>query len=201
MVLMWIIFILVIIVFLFLYSNMYFSFRFTYTSHQLVCTIEIYLYRLRIFQQEIKLDDNNEDNEIWRIWKDKSLQELIDVFQADCRNVFQKMGDLNCFVRSIFQKISVHELKWFTHVGTGEASTTGLAAGSIWAFKEVLVGFISNQSKIYCKPKIGVHPYFQFKCIQSTFNCIVSVKIGQAIHVFLKAMRKTSFRKEAAFIK
>src|SRR5699024_2298296 len=88
-----------------------------------------------------------------------------------------------------------------THIGTGDASTTGIAAGGVWITKGMIVGFISQQSNLVCRPNTTVKTYFQYKYIQTNIHCIVSIRIGQAITVFLKAMRKDAVQKEELIYK
>lgn len=196
----WILFGLILITLFLLFSRIYFTCHFTYTQHKQVILIGVYFYRLRLLQREINLN-SNEESAILDIWKGKDFLEGLHDLQNECRNIIDEIRDLRTLTALFLKKVKIIELNWHTHVGTGEASKTGLATGSVWIIKGLLIGFISKQSNLNCQPNTSVQPYFQFKYIQSTVDCIVSIKIGQAIYVFLKATRKISSKQEAAYIK
>lgn len=185
----------VLLFFFFLFSRIYFSCQFTYTQQKQVLIIGIYLYRLRLLKREIDVT-NHEKMDVWEIWKDKSILEGIKYMQKELRTGFKKIRELNNFVLLILQKLCFHDFRWHTHLGTGDASTTGMVAGGIWVTKGMIVGFMTQQSNLLCRPNISVQPYFQCKYIQTNIDCIVSIKIGQAITVFIKTMRKNTIQKE-----
>src|SRR5690625_7951674 len=67
-----------------------------------------------------------------------------------------------------------HDFKWHTHIGTGYTSTSGIDSGGVWITKGMIVGFISQQSNLVCRPNTTVKTYFQYKYIQTNIDCIVS---------------------------
>ncbi|HLR40198.1 MAG TPA: DUF2953 domain-containing protein [Virgibacillus sp.] len=186
----------VLLIFFILCSRIYFTCHFTYTQQKQVLIIGIYFYRLRLWRREIDLS-SNENAATWDIWKDKIFVEGLKHIQKECRTGLEKIRELNSVISLFLRKIRFHDLNWHTHIGTGDASTTGIAAGGVWITKGMIVGFISQQSNLVCRPNTTVKTYFQYKYIQTNIDCIVSIRIGQAITVFLKAMRKDAVQKEA----
>lgn len=186
----------VLILFLLLFSRIYFTCYFTYTQQKQVLIIGIYFYGLRLLKREIDVS-SQEKADVWDIWTDKSIMEGLNYIQKECRTGLEKIRQLNSIASLFLRKICFHDLNWHTHIGTGDASTTGIAAGGVWITKGMIVGFISQQSNLVCRPNTTVKTYFQYKYIQMDVDCIVSIRIGQAITVFLKAMRKNAVQKEA----
>src|SRR5690625_4332656 len=186
----------VLLLFFLLFSRIYFTCHFTYTQQKQVLLISIYFYRLRLLRREIDVS-SHENADTWDIWKDKSFMEGLKHIQKECRAGLEKIRELNSVISLFLQKIRFHDFNWHTHIGTGDASTTGIAAGGAWITKGMIVGFISQQSNLVCKPKTTVKTHFQYKYIQTNADCIVSIRIGQAITVFLKAKRKEAIQKEA----
>src|SRR5699024_12550401 len=111
--------------------------------------------------------------------------------------VIEKICELNSVISLFMRKIRFHDLNWHTQIGIGDANTNGIAAGGVRITKGKIKGFISQQSNLVCRPNTTVKTYFQYKYIQTNIDCIVSIRIGQAITVFLKAMRKDAVQKEA----
>ena len=132
----------VLFLFFLLFSRIYFTCHFTYTQQKQVLIIGIYFYRLRLLRREIDLS-SNENAATWDIWKDKSFEEGLKHIQKECRTGLEKIRELNSVISLFLRKIRFHDLNWHTHIGTGDASTTGIAAGGVWITKGMILGFIS----------------------------------------------------------
>ncbi|SDQ42748.1 DUF2953 domain-containing protein [Virgibacillus salinus] len=152
--------------------------------------IAVYFYRIRLMNKLIDLS-SEESNE------EKSIREILKLLHSYSNNLLQRMKDLNDVVTILLNRINFHKLSWNTHFGTGEASAAGMVSGGIWGTKGLILGLIYAKSNLKCDPVITVVPLFNQKYIESKFDCIVSIRIGQAIYGILKVIRKYPAKKEA----
>jgi hypothetical protein len=96
----------------------------------------------------------------------------------------------------MIKSISFHELKWITHFGTGDASSTGALAGGLWAIKGTMIGFLFEQTEWRVQPKISVTPHFQQRGLYSEVDCIITIRLGKAIRTARRVMRNLKVKKE-----
>lgn len=151
--------------------------------------IAVYFYRIKLMNRMIDLSDES--------YEEKSIRETLKLLHNYSENFLQKMSDLNDVTTILLERLYFHKLSWNTHFGTGEASATGMVSGGIWGTKGMILGLIYAKSNLKCDPSISVVPLFNQRYIESKFDCIVSVRIGQAIYGSIKVIRKDPSKKEA----
>ncbi|MGY0693061.1 DUF2953 domain-containing protein [Virgibacillus sp. FSP13] len=181
-------------------SKIYIIVSLEYLEDKQILHAYIKLYGIRIFKRRIDLSKLDTSNSWENTFKDKNFKESLEYIYHVTENFFEMVNDIAMATRIFLNRLSVHKLEWYTNFGTGEASGTGLAAGGIWTVKGYMIGLLDNLSQLKCTPDLQVTPYFQGKFIYSKFDCMVSIRIGQAIHALIKVIRKSSFRKKEALI-
>ncbi|MDQ0255022.1 hypothetical protein J2S74_002404 [Evansella vedderi] len=92
-------------------------------------------------------------------------------------------------LRKFMQKMSIDKFLWESEIGTGDAALTGSASGLLWGIKGNTLGVISNYMNWKTKPQISVVPQFQQMLLKTSFECMVSFRIGHAILAGLKVLR------------
>lgn len=188
MVWIWIILGFVILVVIIFLSRIYITGNYFYRQNKQRLFITISIFHIRIYKKDV--DVMAKSNNDVSLFNDLSL----DTFTTKLKDLFQIVKQSGSMANLILNRISIHQLKWVTRGGTGEASTTGLTSGLIWTIKGALIGIMVEKSNLKCKPEIEVIPYFQNKYIESKMDCIVSIRLGQAIYAFLKGMRLFSIK-------
>ncbi|WP_077621225.1 DUF2953 domain-containing protein [Sediminibacillus massiliensis] len=96
----------------------------------------------------------------------------------------------------LFSKTKVHSLKWHTKIGTGEASSTGMITGGIWALKQILVGWMKKNMKKVNQTVVFVDPIFKQKYAGTHFICMFSVRLGHAILAIIYLSSLTQKQKQ-----
>ncbi|MBP1947808.1 DUF2953 domain-containing protein [Virgibacillus litoralis] len=187
MVILLIIFVLVII--LILFSKIKVNSTVILNQEKQTAFIAVYFYRIRLMNKLIDLSEES--------YEDKSIREILKLLHSYSNNFLQKIKDLNDVATILLKRIYFQKLNWNTHFGTGDASSAGMVSGGIWGTKGLILGLINAKSNIKCDPVISVVPLFNQKYIESKFDCIVSIRIGQAIYGILKVIRKYPVNKEA----
>lgn len=101
-------------------------------------------------------------------------------------------------LNSFLSKSELSKFEWNTELGLEDAAKTGTSCGFVWMVKGSFVGLLANHMQMVDKPKINVNPRFQDLFIATRFKCMVSFRIGYAIHTGLKILRhrKKSTRKK-----
>lgn len=183
----WIILGVTLVLIIILLSRIYIEFHYIYQSKQQVLRMKLSLYRVRLFKKEINLSDKEPTN---------SFDDLnVDNFIDKIKELIQMLHSFHSAVILLLRKINIHCLHWTTHVGTGDAATTGMAAGALWGVKGGFIGFITEKGRLYVEPDIRVIPHYEQRCLHSQIDCIVSIQIGQAIHAFLTLGKLLSSKK------
>jgi hypothetical protein len=106
---------------------------------------------------------------------------------------FQKMLiHVKSFYKIIGQflmKIKISQLTWHSAIGLGDASSSAIAAGSLWGIKGIVLQVMNALFILKGNPSISVVPVFQAMHSETRFSCMVSFKIGHAIVVMLKIVK------------
>jgi hypothetical protein len=173
-----------------LYSRIKVFSSITLSQEEQVIQIVCYFYRLRVMERSIDLAEEEPDHE-------RSFQEILSLLHKSSQNFVQKTRDFHETVSLILERLRFHDFSWKMEIGTGKAHTTGMAAGGIWSAIGAVTGVLSAKSHFLCKPSIMVTPLYNQKRIQSTFDCMISIRTGQAIYALLKIIRKYSVKREA----
>lgn len=175
---------------LLLYSRLMITLQIIMQTDCQYFVLTVYFYGIRLIKKQVDLT-NQEDGEL-------SVDEGITYLRSASKDIFQKLKRFNEIVTIVFKRLVFHKFSWSTQVGTGKASSAGITAGSIWSAKGMIIGLISMKSKFKQEPIISVVPFFNQMRFQSKFDCMVSIRIGQAMYALLKVLRKLPFRSKQA---
>ncbi|WP_147211016.1 DUF2953 domain-containing protein [Oceanobacillus sojae] len=91
--------------------------------------------------------------------------------------------------RSLLKEIKVLEFKWQTKGGTGNAFTTSIASGAIWAIKGWLIGYLTQHLQLCEKPQIHVQPDFKSSSLETRFSCMISFRLGKTILGIMRVLK------------
>lgn len=83
---------------------------------------------------------------------------------------------------SIKHSLRIQELKWHTVLATGDAMTTALGTGSLWAIKGSLITYLSSKHKIH-HLQINISPDFNGNTSSSELFCIFKIRLVHIIHI------------------
>ncbi|WP_028400795.1 DUF2953 domain-containing protein [Ectobacillus panaciterrae] len=124
-------------------------------------------------------DENEEEKQtrFFSEWLEK-LPELI-----------KSMGDIHTISKDFLRKVKVKKFLWRSHLGTGDAASTGILAGYVWSVKGMVTGLISHYMKLVKTPELDVVPVFQGKITTTELECMISFRVGQALLAGLKLFR------------
>ncbi|MEC5421919.1 DUF2953 domain-containing protein [Virgibacillus sp. C22-A2] len=188
---LWLFLVFLILLFIILFSRVYFTCNFTYTPNERFIGITATVLRIPIFTKRVPINENNTD-----------VTELIgelnyDNLSARIHHSIHMMRKVNSYTNTILKKSQFHKLVWITRGGTGDASTTGIATGGTWTVKYMLIGILKERSNLVCKPVVEVIPHYQNRFFQSNFDCMISIKIGHAIHALIKVIRLYPIKNKA----
>ncbi|WP_099158780.1 DUF2953 domain-containing protein [Virgibacillus ndiopensis] len=177
-------------------SKININFIYTYEQDKQLIIIRMRFYGIKLLNKVIDLDEV-ENKDLWKNpFRGKTFLENLKQVDNFVHSIIETVDTFTMTARIFLRRIQVHKLEWNTFFGTGDASSTGIIAGGIWAVKGSLIGFIDTTSHLSCKPIMSVSPHFQRKYINSKFDCIVSIRIGQAMYALIKVIRKSSLKNE-----
>ena len=169
--------------------------QFIYDNEKQMIYLSFNIFSISIIRRQINLLEEKENdfdlvNILTETFKNKSISEGINELTTSCRKLLKTLNHLIHIFSTLIQKTTVHQFKWQTYVGTGNASSTGMVAGGLWGVKGYIMRLMYNHQRVVCEPTINVYPLFQQKELRINASCMVSIRIGQAIYIFLKVMRK-----------
>lgn len=167
-----------------LFSQIYFTIDFIINDKEHQFIVTVYLFRILIMKKvNPTMPDATKD-----MLEKYDIEPSLDRIFEDIKEILQRLKQFHQLSLDILHRLTFHRLDWKTNFGTGEASSTGLVIGGLWGIKGILMSYLSEHSRLKCHPHTNVLPHFQQKLMSSTFNCIVSIRIGQAIYAFIKAI-------------
>lgn len=167
-------------VILLLFARLYVTCDYTYTRGEQKLFIAVSLLGIHLMKKEFDMQEAGEED-AWQLDFSEMPNKLRKGLQT--AREMKKMADF------ILRIIYIHRLEWKTEGGTWDAASTGTATGAVWAMKGMILGIISNKGNLGCTPVIRVQPHYQRRYVASSLNCMVSVRLGKAIHAFLKMTR------------
>jgi hypothetical protein len=115
-------------------------------------------------------------------------EDIINGFQ-DVEKLLKHVVSLHRIIRHFLKKITVNKVEWYTVIGAGEASLTGMLTGAVWAVKGSIMGIISHYFKLRVYPTLSVQPHFQLPVSQTTFQCMLQFRIGHAMFAGIKLIK------------
>ncbi|GAB3791959.1 DUF2953 domain-containing protein [Virgibacillus kimchii] len=164
-----------------LLARIYVSVSLLYTDEAKHISLSVSLFRIRVFNKTYPLMPE-------KLNFPASAAEY-ENFSLKLRHLFNTARVSRQVVSLILQKLMLHKLVWKTEGGTGDAASTGRAAGGIWSLKGLITGLIGNVANLESKPVIQVIPHYQKMFLQTHLDCMVSIQIAQAIHIMFKIIR------------
>lgn len=92
-------------------------------------------------------------------------------------------------VKRFLNRISINHFSWSSHLGIGDAASTGTLVGTAWAIKGSTLGIISHYMKLKVEPLIEVNPTFQKLTSHTQISCMISFRLGYAIIAALQTVK------------
>ncbi|MFS0751172.1 DUF2953 domain-containing protein [Oceanobacillus sp. 1P07AA] len=158
---------------------------FHYSKEQSVVYIQALIYKWKIYQKELKIEENQ--------------SEKIDYLNFR-KEIIQFIRSIPIVYRNVTHFLSLIEIslfEWKTKGGTGDAVTTGISTGAIWAIKGIIIGFLREHMKKVDDLLVDVTPDYQKSFIQTDIRCMISIRLGKAIYGILQLSKLTNKQKEA----
>lgn len=167
-----------------LLSQIYFTIDFKINEREHQFIIAVYLFKIRLMKKVNPSLPETPKNMLDEYEFDMS----VDQFFQDMKDLLKRMKQFHQLSLELLQRLTFHRLDWYTDIGTGEASSTGMTIGGLWGVKGLCMSYLSEHSRLKCQPQTHILPHFQQKLMSTKFNCIVSIRIGQAIYAFIKTL-------------
>ncbi|KSU83647.1 Protein of unknown function [Fictibacillus enclensis] len=104
-------------------------------------------------------------------------------------NLLRHVGGFYRILKVFFKKVTITDVKWNSRFGLGDAASTAVASGLVWALKGNVLGLLSHIVRLKGIPTIGVVPVYQGTLTQTRLSCMISFKIGHAIVVMLQVLK------------
>ncbi|UFT98034.1 DUF2953 domain-containing protein [Radiobacillus kanasensis] len=92
-------------------------------------------------------------------------------------------------IERLLRPVKIHRFNWISRVGVGDASMTGVLSGSVWAMKGTILRYMGEHMNFKTEPSIQVIPLFQQAFSMTKVECMVSIRIGQAIYAFIQLLK------------
>ncbi|MCR6111649.1 DUF2953 domain-containing protein [Bacillus sp. A301a_S52] len=92
-------------------------------------------------------------------------------------------------VTYFLSKVRITSFSWESEIGAGDAAKTGQLSGMVWSLKGAFLGILSTKVNVTKHPHLQVEPIFQGFVFGTSFQCMLSFRIGYAIHAAIKVWR------------
>jgi len=175
---LWIMLVFILLVFilviLILLAPLRLAFASIYNQDQQSAYIEANLFGIKILQREFDFEQQTEDSDETHHY----IQSL------------KKMREHFPLYKKFAPKVRIKKFSWETSIGTGDASTSGIASGGLWSVKGIICGQITNFFNVETKPELSITPDFHKAIFDSRMHCIGKVRVGQAIRAYISTPAK-----------
>ncbi|MCR2821873.1 DUF2953 domain-containing protein [Lederbergia panacisoli] len=113
---------------------------------------------------------------------EKAADEMNDhIHDYDSMKAMLKDQSILHILKSFLLKIRVRKLEWHSTIGTGDAASSATVAGAVWAIKGTVLSYVRSFLTLKKRPIISVVPNFQGFSAQTSMQCMVDLKTGEAI--------------------
>lgn len=103
--------------------------------------------------------------------------------------------------RLLLKMLVIQRLEWKSVVGMGDAMSTALLNGTLWAFKGWMVSWLSREARLK-QLDLNVKPDFSGKSFESRIYCIFKIRLVHIIFMIAYLLvLKASERRGAGFLK
>jgi hypothetical protein len=191
----WIILVLAVFFLFFFFSRIKLAIRFIRDKENDKLELEVrlfYLIHLRWEMPSIKLGSDGdvllknklEIKQVKRQKPAKTVRIKKESWSAWLKRSQAIMAQVPGMLKTVHQftrKIECHRLDWETIIGTDDASESGILSGTVWGAKYGFVSLLSQMVKLRSKPQINVLTDFSGRHFRTRLNCIVSIRLGDAI--------------------
>lgn len=127
-----------------------------------------------------------------------SLTDLLDGNYQMTKSVQKKAKDFvqvahliidhQAWLRKTLARIQCMHVRWYTEIGTGDASSTAQLSGIIWGLKSTLLGFASHRVRFKTMPILDVTPHFNTSVFRTELTFDVSARLSVMLAALLKLL-------------
>ncbi len=162
-----------------LFARLYVTFSYSFQGLNQEINVHVSIFRFSLMNKKLPIPAEKEDKTLFELGNHPdSLGDQLDLWKDYVKQI-----------NNMFRRFRIHYLHWSTNVGTGEAASTGIISGLLWGIKSTLVAFITKQMNILQPADISVVPEFERETIKTEIDCLVSMKLADAL-LALFNMRK-----------
>lgn len=201
----WILIILGILLFLFLilmFSTLNVALQFVHRNDNSDIQITLRMYRVIKYNLHIPIVQIDAEDHSVKIREEKqtsmgqkkekkkkiSFNQIKNQYHS-FQKTLKHVQNLYRILAYFLKKIKVSQMEWHSAIGLGEASSSAIAAGTVWGIKGIVLQLINTFFRLKGTPSISVVPVFQGMHSETRLSCMVSFKIGHAIVVMLKILK------------
>lgn len=117
-----------------------------------------------------------------------SVDDLITFFEK-ANDLLKQVVGLHTIIRKFLNKVIVTKLEWESVIGVSDAASTAVLTGALWAVKGSFIGFVSANTQLRETPYVMVTPHFNMPISQTSFQCMIHFRVGQAIFAGIKLVK------------
>lgn len=146
----------------------------------------------------IKMDKKNanlviKQENISKTSKNQSIKKIskhdIQKAKRSFNELVRQVQHLFVIIHKFFKKVKVLKWEWHTVIGTGEAASTGVAAGVMWTLKSMVIQFVSNYVNFQVSPDVSISPNFTKRTSKTSFKCMIQFRLGHAMIAGIRLMK------------
>ncbi|PLT45601.1 DUF2953 domain-containing protein [Paenibacillus sp. FSL W8-1187] len=112
--------------------------------------------------------------------KDIGASRIAELLQ-DAWKLLRRTENLTGLVRRTLNKVEISRWTWRTTIGTGDAVWTAMSTGAVWSLQTAALGLLSQLCRLTAKPQMDVQPDYRSARLETSFDCIAEIRLGNAI--------------------
>ncbi|MGD6816864.1 DUF2953 domain-containing protein [Metabacillus sp. 84] len=129
----------------------------------------------------VKEKSTGKDENSGKAKEEKITENDVKAGLKDFKELTEHIIGLHSIITKFLKHIEITTLEWHSRFGTGDAASTGSAAGMVWTLKGLVCGAAENFMKLNTSPVLSVVPVFQGLCLDTMVVCMFRFRLGHAI--------------------
>lgn len=145
-----------------------------------------------IYQMELESPSEPLDQKEFKLTPNETMQLYQRIYNW-IKNVYM----MNKIIKKFLRSIRVDKFNWRTGIGSGDAAETGTITGIIWGVKASMIGLFSSYVTLRAIPRIHVQPFFNEKRLETEFEGIFRLRIGNAMLAGIRILLNLRKRRDS----
>jgi Protein of unknown function (DUF2953) len=125
--------------------------------------------------------------------KEETEKEEDETEEVDKKAMFhaliKSIGEIHTIIKKFLKRVTIRKLTWHSAIGTGDAASTGMVAGTCWMVKGWALGLVTSYFQVKDTVDMNIVPMFQGKVVRTEMNVRLSFRLWSVLFCAISFLR------------